>query len=377
MVEKKNNRRENRESNTRQVFNLILNSEEGISRIDISKKTGLSASVITGIADKLISQKLVIESGVIEKKDAGRRAILLKTNPFGGFFASLLFESKRIKLEVFDLERNLDASYTVPITKEVVTGEFLINAIEDAVQYNYKYGTFFGIILILPPWHGSAYCDERMLEEFGYRFAHDYKSKLCAFYKDVRVFTEPTTALVAYSKVDLRAESKNILCIEAGSDIYSSFILNGRLFDRKHCTDKFANAIVNHNLIDSGKARLKDYISQEAICSAYREKTGRNVTFDDVVKLYLSGDPMAIGLIVEMADIFAQCVAGLAQLLELDYVIIGGDIARLGEEFRDLFMNHLIMIETSLQTVEVLLSREYELSTLGGAHFAFDHVFSN
>lgn len=376
MSEKKNNRRENREFNTRQVFNLILNSEEGISRIDISKKTGLSASVITGIADKLISQKLVIESGVIEKKDAGRRAILLKTNPFGGFFASLLFEKKRIKLEVFDLERNLDATYTIPISKDVVSGEFLISSIEDAVQYNYKYGTFFGIILILPAWHSTAYGEERMQEEFGYKFAHDCKAKLCAFYKDIRVFTEPTTALVAYSKVDMRQESKNILCVESGKDIYASFILNGRLFDRKHCTDKFANAIINHNLLESGKARLKDYLSTESICSLYKEKTGKSLSFKEIVALYASGDPMAIGLIVETADLFAQCVAGLASILELDYIIIGGELAALGESFRDLFSNHLIMIEPSLQTSEVLLCHEYSLATVGGANFAFDHVFN-
>lgn len=377
MIEKKNNRRENREFNTRQVFNLILNSEEGISRIDISKKTGLSASVITGIVDKLISTKLVIESGVIQKRESGRKAILLKTNSFGGFFASLLLCKGKIKLDVFDMERKLDASYQIPITKNVITGDFLINCIEDAVQYNYKYGTFFGIILILPPWHASAYGEERMREEFGYSFDPDYKNRLHSFYKDIAIYLEPTTAMVAYSGLENRKESKNILCIEAGKEIFASFIINGRLFDRRHCSEKLANAIINYNLIGSGKARLRDFVSEFAIRSMYEEQTGKAISFDDLVALYLKNDTVANNVITEIAEIIAQCVAGLAELLELDSIIISGDLAKLGSGFVDAFYSKLISIEPSLKTVEVKNCIDHMLATQGGAYFAFDRVFDD
>ena len=357
------------------MFNLILNNENGISRIDISKKTGLSASVITGIADKLISTKLVIESGVIQKKESGRKAILLKTNSFGGFFASLLFCKGKIKLDVFDLERKLDASYQIPISKSVITGDFLINCIEDAVQYNYKYGTFFGIILILPPWHTSIYGDERMKEEFGYCFDSEYKSRLHSFYKDIMIFTEPTTAMMAYSGVETRKTSKNILCIESGKEIYASFIINGRLFDRKHCTEKLANAVINYNLIGSGKARLRDYVSEFAIRSNYEEKSGKSATFKEIADLYKKGDEIAQKVINEVAELLAQCIEGFVELLELDRVIIGGDLAILGEDFISSFYNKLIAIEPTLKIVEVKLCKDCSLATAGGAYFAFDHVF--
>ena len=375
MIEKKNNRRENREVNTRQVFNLILNSEEGISRIDISKKTGLSASVITGIVDKLIATKLVIESGVIQKRESGRKAILLKTNSFGGFFASLLFCKGKIKLDVFDMERKLDASYQIPVSKSVITGDFLINCIEDAVQYNYKYGTFFGIILILPPWHSSAFGDERMKQEFGYSFDPEYKNRLHTFYKDIAIYLEPTTAMVAYSSLENRKESKNVLCIESGKEIFASFIIGGRLFDRRHCSEKLANSIINYNLIGSGKARLRDFASEFAIRSAYEEKTGKSISFNEIVSLYLKKDKIVQAGINEVAEIMAQCVAGLAELLELDTIIIGGEIAKLESDFIDAFYSKLIAIEPSLKTIEVKPCKDYMLATQGGAYFAFDHIF--
>ena len=375
MIEKKNNRRENREVNTRQVFNLILNSEEGISRIDISKKTGLSASVITGIVDKLISTKLIIESGVIQKRESGRKAILLKTNSFGGFFASLLFCKGKIKLDVFDMERKLDASYQIPVTKSVITGDFLINCIEDAVQYNYKYGTFFGIVLILPPWHTSAFCEERMREEFGYCFDSDYQNRLHTFYKEIAIYLEPTTAMMAYSDLENRKESKNILCIELGKEIFASFIIGGRLFDRRHCSEKLANAIVNYNLIGMGKARLRDFATEFAIRSAYEEKIGKALTFNEIVALYLKKDKIVREGINEVAEILAQCVAGLAELLELDSIIIGGQLAKLDADFIDAFYSKLISIEPSLKTIEVKPCKDYSLATQGGAYFAFDHVF--
>jgi predicted NBD/HSP70 family sugar kinase len=311
----------------------------------------------------------------MQKRDAGRKAVLLRTNPFGGFFASLLFRKGKIKLEVFDLERRLDASYSVPITKSVVTGDFLINCIEDAVQYNYKYGTFFGIILILPPWHDNAYSDERMREEFGYCFAHDYKEKLHSFYKDIAIFTEPTTAMMAYSSLYGERPSKNVLCIEAGKDIFASFILNGKLFDRRHCTEKLANSIVNYNFIDSGKARLRDYISEFAIRSLYEERTGKSLSFREIANLFKSGDKTATSIIKETGDMLAQCIAGLAQLLELEEIVIGGDLALLGKRFIDGVHDKILSIEPSLRNVRASICVDCATSTSGGAHFAFDHLF--
>lgn len=376
-MEKKNNRRENRESNTRQVFNLILSETNGISRIDISKKTGLSASVITGIADKLISDKLIIESGVIEKKDAGRKAVLLKTNPFGGFFASLIFEKKKIRLEVYDLARKLDAKYVISVDSEKITGDFLIQAIEDAVQYNYKYGTFFGIILTLPPWWIETECKERTQEEFGYYFEEGFKERLHAFYKEIKIYTEPSTAMTACAKLDEVKSQTNVVCVDFDKEIYASFILGGRLFDKRHCTDKFANAIINHDLLPTGKARLKDYLSEEAICSRFVEEIGEKLSVNEIIERYKSGEEKTVNFINKTIEIFAQGIIGFAEILEIDSIILKGTLAKIGKSLADKVKQYFVALDPALEKIEILIENNNELAGLGSAYFAFNNVFSN
>jgi hypothetical protein len=62
----------------------------------------------------------------------------------------MVFCERSIKLDFYNLEKRRGTSLFIPIKDKVVTAEFIIENIEEEVQYNYKYGRFFGITLVLP-----------------------------------------------------------------------------------------------------------------------------------------------------------------------------------------------------------------------------------
>ena len=65
------------------VLNTIKTSG-AISRIEIARKTGLSAATVTGITAQLIESGLVFEKAEGDSR-GGRRPILLAINPKGGY----------------------------------------------------------------------------------------------------------------------------------------------------------------------------------------------------------------------------------------------------------------------------------------------------
>ena len=142
MDNKINNRLANGIHNYDSVLQLVIKND-GITRTEISNLTGLSASSVTNITNKLMSNHLIKESELIQSESSGRKAVLLRLNQLGGFFISLVFVNKSVRLDFYDLERKVGNSYYIPLGGEVVTGEFLIEKIEEEVQYNYKYGKFF------------------------------------------------------------------------------------------------------------------------------------------------------------------------------------------------------------------------------------------
>ena len=65
--------------NRLKVLNLIRQCGT-ISRPEICKKTGLSASSVTNIITYFMQRNLVMELGSVDSKEVGRKAVLIKFN---------------------------------------------------------------------------------------------------------------------------------------------------------------------------------------------------------------------------------------------------------------------------------------------------------
>lgn len=364
MVKKINSRLENGVHNYEKVFNLII-EKTAISRTEICNLTGLSPSSVTNITNKLISNKLVKESELIMSEGVGRKAVLLRLNPFGGFFCILTFIDGSIRLDFYDLERKLQDTNIIPKQSDVITAEFLIEKIEEEVQYNYKYGRFFGVVMVVPT--KMLGCDRQtLLSEFGYAIDENCIAGLKHFYKNTEIFMESVCAMNAYS-MTMRDSKKCVLNIEMDKSISLSLLSGNTFFTPKHFSCGIKNSIVN----DNGEM-LKDYLTSKSICGKYEQLTSCKKSIKEILSLYDKGDEIAKKLIDKSIAVGVKTFNQLAETLNVDYLLIGGGLVVNGKQFAT---NLIKELKNKLfnPKIKLILADDYENASSGAVKYAFEN----
>ena len=102
--------------NTTTVYELKNNNRKRIleqlrfgalSRIELSKRVGLSKSSVTVLIGEMIKEGLIFEAGISKKEaGAGRTSILLKINKSFGFAIGINLHRKQISVSAVDMLNN-------------------------------------------------------------------------------------------------------------------------------------------------------------------------------------------------------------------------------------------------------------------------------
>ena len=131
-----------------------------ISRVDITKVTGLSQATVTGITASLIDEGLLLEKRPGES-EGGRPPILIALNPDGAYAVGVYLSISKINVVIIDLEATIRASYEMPLEKQNYAPEAIADKIVQAVQEcmwqaNFSRNQISGIGIALPglvDWH--------------------------------------------------------------------------------------------------------------------------------------------------------------------------------------------------------------------------------
>jgi len=104
-----------------------------ISRVDITKTTGLSQATVTGITASLIDEGLLLEKRPGES-EGGRPPILISLNPDARYAVGVYLSISQINVVIIDLEATIRASYETPLEKQNYAPEAIADKIVQAVQ---------------------------------------------------------------------------------------------------------------------------------------------------------------------------------------------------------------------------------------------------
>jgi len=104
-----------------------------ISRVDISRKLGLSKASLTGITAELITEGLVLEKqpGAYQ---VGRRPILLAINPDGAYAIGVSITIRQIQAAIINFQAEIKASHALPLKKNHYSPEELVEKIALTVE---------------------------------------------------------------------------------------------------------------------------------------------------------------------------------------------------------------------------------------------------
>lgn len=129
---------------------------------------------------------------------------------------------------------------------------------------------------------------------------------------------------------------KDMLCVTLGTGLGGAFIISGRLHLGK---DQTAGEI-GHVVVEKGgvpcpcgnRGCLEQYVAKNAIIrlAAAARPEARSQTPESVARAAQRGEEWAIEVYREVGERLATVFAGLVQMLNLEKIVIGGQIAKAG-----------------------------------------------
>ncbi len=140
---------------------------------------------------------------------------------------------------------------------------------------------------------------------------------------------------LAEYKMGAAKGAKNVVCLTLGTGVGGGIILEGRLYRGQ----AYAAGEIGHIPINEygprcncgGRACLEAYIGNKRIIQEARSIFKKNISLEELSKLANSGHKKARAIWVKAARRLGVALTGVVNLLNTDYLVIGGGLANAGK----------------------------------------------
>ncbi len=319
-------------SNTIKADNnsLVLSfiRKKAMSRAEIAKLTGLSKSTVTAITKEMLEQGQLIEIGT-ENTSNGRHPILLDIvknyryaigieitrSEVSVCLANLKLENigfrKRLVMEFKSAEQILDWAYSTAI--EIMN--------DNSISMSHCIGISVVTLGPLDYVHGIITNPPNfpLFQNFNVKSHLRKKCNLPVFLNKVSV----PMAIFEYQKRNTAL--KNFIFVNVDSGVGSAIIHNGNIYRGSHGH----SGEIGHMTVDIKGEKcacgnvgcLECYLTQKAIL-----KSSDFRSYKQLVDSAYEGDPKALKVIEETAFYFASGLIGTINLLDLEAVVLYGEL---------------------------------------------------
>ena len=333
-----------RRLNRRRVISALR--EQGmVSRAEIARRTGLSRSTVSSLVSELQSDGLVVEReepGAAHGEQGGRPPILLSFDASAGAALGIDFGHSHVRVAVSDLSSNILAERAAPMDIDHVSHEGLDVALElidealdeAGVERSHVIGAGLGLpgpiqedgrigsSAILPGWVGVAAGEEM-------------RRRL-----DVPVSVDNDANLGALAELThgVGRGASELVYLKVSSGIGAGLILGGRLY---RGWGGMAGEL-GHVLVDSegavcrcgNRGCLETAASTGALLELLRRSHGE-LTVAEMLRLAHDGDLGCRRVIADAGRVVGSAAAFVFNLLNPQYLVVGGDLAAAGDLLLD------------------------------------------
>ncbi|MFD0715721.1 ROK family protein [Paenibacillus sp. GCM10027626] len=377
----------------------LVRRQGPISRADVAKILKLSAPSVSSITEQLIAMGIVEEMGTRDLVGSGRPPVMLSFNRHYGYIIAIDLAGDKIRLAIGDLMGNtiVEDEVQFALNAAIISDDFfaVIRKLQSLLEQQSISREKVHVVCVGTP--------GIINKETGYfQVAPRYKewNKINIrqliereFQSDVIVMNDINLSVIGESRYGAGRGFTNLLGINIDIGIGAGMIINGQLYEGSRlaagevgywlCDTPNMDEpgdLNNHyldfrlslnSLIYNVKQDLQN--GQESKVLDYCRHNLDKVTFEVFCKAVESQDPYCLKKTKELVQTLAGVLSNMSLLLDLELIVIGGDIIKLGYAFiqplREL-VNRLVPLTTT-----IVFSELGERSGIyGGFAVAMDHV---
>ena len=356
------------------VLLRLLLKQDSISRVELSRITGLTKTTTSSIINKFIALGIVEESSTISTGNVGKSPIPLHIRKDAVHTIGVHLGRQKVKTVLMDARMNIISrggglSYERSVLKDILKRLFegIDYIIEDAKKHQIKVGAIgIGVPGPLDPQTGMVRHPPKFkgwndvpLREIVYE-----RYKL-----PVWIENDANTGVLAEKWHGGGKDLKNFVHLLVGEGIGAGIIINDELYQGAY--DYVGE--IGHNLFyDRGKFRYLEDIAGVDVLIKYARSQGLDIeNIKDILNLLQKNDRVTESIVKQIATWIGVAVIDIIHIIGPEAVFIGGKMAVLGDALiqpiREIISRYLF----GDQKVEVRLSEISEdVVSIGAAIYA-------
>jgi len=315
------------------------------SRSDLARQTGLSRTTVATLVSELQARGLVVEQAADGTKPGpagrGRPPILLRLDPSAGAVVGIHFDHRHLRVAVADLsstvlvERHAELDVDHAATTALDAAAELVEAVlaEAGIEHADVVGAGtalsgpialdgrVGSTVILPGWAGLNAAEE-LSNRLGLHVAVDNDANLGA---------------LAEVSFGAGRGFSDVIYVMVSSGIGAGIVIDGRLH---RGVTGLAGEIGHVRVRSEGlvcrcgnRGCLETVASTDALLDLLRPTHGSELNVRGLVELIADGDAGAHRVVNDAGREIGRVLAGLCNILSPAAVIVGGDLAMVGDPF--------------------------------------------
>jgi glucokinase-like ROK family protein len=312
-----------------------------LSRAGLAKYTGLTRSSVSRIVDQLLSENLIHEIGAQQEK-VGRPGTLIELNPAGGaalgveigvdyvsavltdFVAQILWRNHANLPDESDLQTYLQAA------------EKLIDqAINESKSHGLQpLGIGVGVWGLVDILKGEV----RYAPNLKWRDVPLKRLWENRFGLTVLVENDANAAAMGEYYLGSAKNGKNIddfIYLSTGIGLGGGVISGGNLF---RGWNGFAGEVGHMTIDPDGAACMcgkrgcwETLVGSRVVVRDYKHRTGREVSFVELVQLLRANDPICVEVFTKMAESLGIGIGNLVNIFNPHYIVVGGALEQISD----------------------------------------------
>ncbi len=368
-----------KDANLKLVFSLI-SQHEPISRADLKKITGLSATTVSALCEELFAENLILEIGMKESGKSGRKAVLLSINPEGGYFGGLKIGSA-LRFDLYDLKFQRVLSKRYPITDWKNLSSQIASTVCESLRSLNQKAPLLGLTIGVPATidtQNNKILSSTVLEEL--TPDEDLIGELRKTFPRIPILLCNDSSLIAYAEKEFGNHARNLISIDISEGVGSGIVIDGNIYaGASGMAGEFGHISVDLN---GPKCKcgsfgcLESMVSIPAILNEIKKETGLTLAPEQAFEACSNGNEGVKAVLQKVAKVLSFGIGNVLNLLDPELIVLSGEIKEFGDALLVPLRQYLS--EKTLHSKEIPVqfsSVEGNAVTLGGARYAFDIRF--